>query len=248
MRRRIWQNDKPSTDTRALNRFVGHWACVTVKLWAPSPWSNCFWMLSWSVLFPLTRYRPSVVKPEKHTNDTASVKSSRQKLEHKRKYGIGRLQLGSTDASCLLYRKSRHEKKHSLFKTSDFIYCSTERQPVCFNQGLTEQSAVTLCQFFSSIWPMASSPTTETNSCVYICGVSGVNGLTWSTDVNQHLTIGHSWRSASVWKYHSQLSTNSWPEICTSEGEKGRVGVCGCVCLVKHAHLIKAIMCDLLQA
>lgn len=27
------------------------------------PWSNCFWMLSWSVLFPLTRYRPSVVRP-----------------------------------------------------------------------------------------------------------------------------------------------------------------------------------------
>lgn len=27
------------------------------------PWSNCFWMLSWSVLFPLTRYRPSVHNP-----------------------------------------------------------------------------------------------------------------------------------------------------------------------------------------
>lgn len=36
------------------------------------PWSNCFWMLSWSVLFPLTRYRPSVVRPA-NTNIFSSV-------------------------------------------------------------------------------------------------------------------------------------------------------------------------------
>ena len=39
--------------------------CVCVSV---SPWSNCFWMLSWSVLFPLTRYRPSHVRPANTNN------------------------------------------------------------------------------------------------------------------------------------------------------------------------------------
>ncbi len=67
--------------------FLGSWiriyevllpACVCAGVClSVLPWSNCFWMLSWSVLFPLTRYRPSVVRPANTNNLQFSNSSDR---------------------------------------------------------------------------------------------------------------------------------------------------------------------------